>query len=193
MNKFKECRLQAGLSQRFVANTLKVASPSVSNWESGKTMPTPENLAALASLYGVSVDYLLGRDEEKSETMNRVKELCIRKGLAQKQLAAMIGVSQPTVSDWFNNKSDPSGDRLQKLSDVFGVSRPYILGYNDDGDGTGGLPFNPRTDYAKTHGAETQEIINIILDKMETMSEPEKGEFLRMVFVISEGLRRKKD
>ena len=67
MNRFKECRLRAGLSQKFVAATLKVASPSVSNWESGKTMPTPENLSMLASLYGVSVDYLLGRDEPPSQ------------------------------------------------------------------------------------------------------------------------------
>lgn len=124
MNKFKECRLQAGLSQKFVAKTLKVASPSVSNWESGKTMPTPENLSALASLYGVSVDYLLGRDEPDT----------------------------PAEA----------------------------------------VPFNPRTDYAKTHGPETQEIINMILDKMEGMTEPEKEEFLRTAIIVANGINSKK-
>lgn len=120
MNKFKECRLQAGLSQKFVAKTLKVASPSVSNWESGKTMPTPENLAALASLYGVSVDYLLGRDEP----------------------------------------STPAED----------------------------VPFNPRTDYAKTHGPETQEIINMILDKLESLPEGKREAFLETVEIVAKGL-----
>lgn len=64
--------------------------------------------------------------------MNKVKELCIRKGIVQKELASMVGVSQPTVSDWFNNKKDPSGERLDKLSAILNVSRSVILGYDDD-------------------------------------------------------------
>ena len=51
-----------GLSQKEVAAILKVSAPSVSNWESEKTRPTHDNLEKLADLYGVSVDYLLGRD-----------------------------------------------------------------------------------------------------------------------------------
>lgn len=62
MNRLKQCRIDAGLSQQYVAVTLGVKGPSVSNWESGKTSPTVENLVALAKLYGVSTDYLLGND-----------------------------------------------------------------------------------------------------------------------------------
>lgn len=64
MNRFRECREASGLTQKYVALTLGVKGPSVSNWESGKTTPTTENVAALAKLYNVSVDYLLGRDEQ---------------------------------------------------------------------------------------------------------------------------------
>lgn len=66
MNRLKECREKSGLSQKTVAASLKVAAPSVSNWESGKTNPTHENLEKLADLYGVSIDYLLGRDDTKT-------------------------------------------------------------------------------------------------------------------------------
>lgn len=62
MNRIKEARIAAGLSQKYVATTLGVSGPSVSNWESGKTTPTTENLASLSALFGVSVDYLLGQD-----------------------------------------------------------------------------------------------------------------------------------
>lgn len=62
MYRLKECREMRGLSQKEVAATLKVSAPSVSNWESEKTRPTHDNLEKLADLYGVSVDYLLGRD-----------------------------------------------------------------------------------------------------------------------------------
>lgn len=73
MNKIKEARKAAGLSQKYVAMTLGIAAPSVSNWESGKTQPTPENLKALAELLGVSVDYLLGRDDLQHASHNPIE------------------------------------------------------------------------------------------------------------------------
>lgn len=63
--------------------------------------------------------------------MNKVREICIRKGIVQKELSSMVGVSQPTVSDWFNNKKDPSGSRLEKLAEILGVSRAVILGLDE--------------------------------------------------------------
>lgn len=62
--------------------------------------------------------------------MNRVKELCKKKGLSQKELAIIAGVSQPTVSDWFNGKKNPRDERLKKLSEIFDVSEAVILGYD---------------------------------------------------------------
>lgn len=69
MNRFRECREASGLTQKYVALTLGVKGPSVSNWESGKTTPTTENVAALAKLYNVSVDYLIGRDKEQPKSV----------------------------------------------------------------------------------------------------------------------------
>ena len=63
MNRIKEARKASGLSQKYVAMTIGVAGPSVSNWESGKTKPTPENYISLAQLFGVTVDYLMGVDD----------------------------------------------------------------------------------------------------------------------------------
>lgn len=73
--------------------------------------------------------------------MNKVKEICVRKGIVQKELASLVGVSQPTVSDWFNNKKDPSGARLEKLATILGVSRAVILGLDD-------IPGQPKTEKA---------------------------------------------
>ena len=99
--------------------------------------------------------------------MNIVKELCIRQGIVQKELASLVGVSQPTVSDWFNNKSDPSGKRLEKLSEIFGVSRATILGY--DAPKPPAPPINPHTYYAQKFGDETQEIVDYFLALMASM------------------------
>ena len=100
--------------------------------------------------------------------MNIVKELCIRQGIVQKELASLVGVSQPTVSDWFNNKSDPSGKRLEKLSEIFGVSRATILGY-DDPKPKEPKKIDPHTYYAQKFGDETQAIVDHFLALMVSM------------------------
>ena len=61
--------------------------------------------------------------------MNIVRELRLRAGMQQKDLAISVGVSRPTVSEWEHNKKDPSGDRLKKLSEIFHVDPGVILGY----------------------------------------------------------------
>ena len=61
--------------------------------------------------------------------MNNVKKLREGKGYQQKELAIMVGVAQPTISEWEHGKKDPSGDRLRKLSEIFGVNPWEILGY----------------------------------------------------------------
>ena len=59
--------------------------------------------------------------------MNRIKELRIRAGLQQKEIAIAAGVSRPTVSEWEHQKKDPSGERLKKLAALFDVSTGVIL------------------------------------------------------------------
>jgi len=60
--------------------------------------------------------------------LNIVRELRKKSGMQQKELALTVGVAQPTVSEWESNKKDPSGDRLKKLSEIFGVDELVVLG-----------------------------------------------------------------
>ena len=60
--------------------------------------------------------------------MNNVRELRLRKGIQQKELALEIGVSNATVSDWEHGRKNPSGERLERLAEFFGVSESVVLG-----------------------------------------------------------------
>lgn len=53
-------RKAAGLSQEQVAKTLFVTRQTVSKWENNQAEPGVENLKALARLYGVTLDRLMG-------------------------------------------------------------------------------------------------------------------------------------
>ena len=74
MNRYKEARLRAGYSQKAAAISLGVRPPSMSDWESGKTKPTHEHLIGMADLYGVSLDYLLGAENEQKEKPTAVSD-----------------------------------------------------------------------------------------------------------------------
>lgn len=62
----KKYRKRAGYTQKEVSEALNIITQgAVSSWESGRWEPDQQNLKALADLFGVSVDALLGRDEGK--------------------------------------------------------------------------------------------------------------------------------
>ena len=60
--------------------------------------------------------------------MNIVKSLRKQTCMQQKELAILVGVAAPTVSEWEHGKKDPSGERLLKLAEIFGVEPGAILG-----------------------------------------------------------------
>lgn len=49
-------RVNAGLSQKEVANILKVSNKTVGSWEIGKTYPSAEKIDTLCKLYGIPYD-----------------------------------------------------------------------------------------------------------------------------------------
>lgn len=66
-------RKTAGLSQEDVAKKLFVSRQSVSKWENGGAEPGIENLKALATLYGVTVDELVCQFEP-GDSLGQVEE-----------------------------------------------------------------------------------------------------------------------
>ena len=57
-------RIIKGVSQDTVAEACNISRVALSRYENGTRMPRIEISSRLAEYYGVSVDYLLGRDEQ---------------------------------------------------------------------------------------------------------------------------------
>lgn len=60
--KLKELREQRNMTQRQVAKRLSLTPGAVAKWELGLSVPTVENLLALADLFGCSLDAIFGRE-----------------------------------------------------------------------------------------------------------------------------------
>lgn len=54
-------RVKEGMSREDLARRMGVSYMTVRNWERGNTDPSATQIKALADLFGVSTDYLLGR------------------------------------------------------------------------------------------------------------------------------------
>ena len=55
-------RQEKGFTQGSLAEKLNISLKTVSHWETGYTEPSVSQLIALAELYGVSLDELVGRE-----------------------------------------------------------------------------------------------------------------------------------
>ncbi|PRX29373.1 DNA-binding XRE family transcriptional regulator [Orenia metallireducens] len=58
----------------------------------------------------------------------RLKELRTQKGIYQKELAEVLGVSRPTITQYEQGKRNPDTDMLNNIADYFEVSVDYLLG-----------------------------------------------------------------
>ena len=67
--RIRDLREDADLTQAQVGERLGLSQRTYAYSESGQRMVPPEVLCALGDLYGVSVDYLLGRTDRRE--MNR--------------------------------------------------------------------------------------------------------------------------
>ena len=66
-------RKAAGMTQTELADCMNLSFQAVSNWERGQSCPDIANLMALADLFGVTVDKLLGNDRA-AELITQISE-----------------------------------------------------------------------------------------------------------------------
>lgn len=59
-----QARKENKLSQRKVAELLKISKSTIASYETGRTEPDLETLGKLAQLYCHSVDYFLGLNDD---------------------------------------------------------------------------------------------------------------------------------
>lgn len=67
--RLKRLRAERKLSQSQFAKKINMAQSSIANWEICKSEPTCEKLAETADVFGVSLDFLLGRTDNPLSTV----------------------------------------------------------------------------------------------------------------------------
>lgn len=93
-----------------------------------------------------------------------IKDIRIRKGLTQAEVAAAIGVSSVVYSRYETGSRQPSVDTLVQMADLFGVTVDYLLGRQDIEDSTlSDYEINLLIASRKTDERAQQDALNILL------------------------------
>jgi transcriptional regulator with XRE-family HTH domain len=71
--KLRELRVDKGISQDDLARKMNLTQGSISQFEKGLRLPTPLNIEKLCGILGVSRESLVGKEEQKSVDVERVR------------------------------------------------------------------------------------------------------------------------
>ena len=103
MNRIKEIRNLKCIRQVDLARILGISQSTLSTWESGRYEPDIEAINHLADFFGVTVDYLLGREEqvkkespappvESEADLARKKLYSMLEGMNEDQLEKLLAI-----------------------------------------------------------------------------------------------------
>jgi transcriptional regulator with XRE-family HTH domain len=73
--RLRDIRIRRGWSMKYIAYHIGVSIQTISNWEKGNTEPDIKSLIKIADLYGVTLDFLLKRDEYKPDISYVLKQI----------------------------------------------------------------------------------------------------------------------
>lgn len=62
-SRIKSLRLEKNLTQEKLAEVLQITQRKVSYWEIGKIEPSLADLWSISDYFGVSIDYLVGKED----------------------------------------------------------------------------------------------------------------------------------
>ncbi|MDE1549638.1 helix-turn-helix transcriptional regulator [Jeotgalibaca caeni] len=91
-DKLKEKRVEAGLTQKELAEILHVSRQTVSSWEVGRTYPDLDILVAIGELYQTPLDDLIKEDSRMVEDITRQVKKSTRRKTTNILLASLLFV-----------------------------------------------------------------------------------------------------
>lgn len=108
MIRLYDLRTENNFSQRDMAKQFHISQATYHNWETGVTQPSVEQLIALSSFFGVSVDYLIGNSDDGG-VINYSDRFLKKDEVELLRLYKALPVSaQKNILDFMNNINKPT-------------------------------------------------------------------------------------
>lgn len=146
-----ELRKRQGLTQTELAKTIGISRSALSLYEIEKRQPDWETINKMASLFDVSVDYLLGRTDDKHRNspsddkdfffffffddkdlqevfVSALKTALETQNMTVGELCEKTEIDVDTCNQYLTGEHAPTPEHLVELSKALDVSIDYLLG-----------------------------------------------------------------
>ncbi len=116
----KDLRLEANLTQKELAKKLNIGQSTIAQYEKGEREPTVHNLTLYCDFFGVTVDYLLGREDDTPANVHT--PTTSEHTEAERELLTLFRELSPylqeltlqTVRSWAGKAGKPGEVNIQK-------------------------------------------------------------------------------
>ena len=105
MEQLKKLRREFGETQETIANLVGITRGAYANIENGKREPDFHTVSVLADHFNVSIDYLLGRDEQQ------------KNALTSEDMSALQGENMDLVLEIMKRLDRLDSDQLHKAEE----------------------------------------------------------------------------
>lgn len=123
--RLKALRESRGISPQQMADNLNISRPSYLNYENGKTK-MPRKLEQIADFFGVTTEYLLGRDVPRKlgERISFLREI---NNVPQEAIAKKLNVELATVSQIERGQKIVSEHQLELIADALSEPKDKLI------------------------------------------------------------------
>ena len=159
--RFSELLKENNIRASAVARELGITKQAISSWMSGVRSPKKTTIVAIAQLFNVSTDWLMGLDSQMTPNtnnerlsdaeeskicfhpiqrdsddtfMNRLKNAMIEKGIKATRLSEVSGVGKSEISHYLKGHYVPKQEKGIMLARALGVDPNWLMMGNEQSD-----------------------------------------------------------
>lgn len=134
--RLKYLMLENELNGTQLAEKINVSKLSVSRYVRGTHLPTVDVAVRIADYFKVSLDYLLGSEENnRSDSFlpcppfsERLRLLLEQNGISKYRLNKDTKIDDESIYSWLYGRTKPSLENVVRLSEYFDCTVDYLLG-----------------------------------------------------------------
>lgn len=136
IERLKELTETAGLNATALAKKLGTTKATVSRYMSGKRVPSLRMFVHIADYFGVTSDFLLGRENESYDIVfkscppfgERLNFLLGKYGFTKYAFCRQAHFNEDTVYGWLKGKYEPEIESICRIADFLGCTADYVIG-----------------------------------------------------------------